>query len=304
MARAFLERKGIQEARLEAELLVAHALGVDRMGLFLDLQRPVGGREIDFARDLLVRRGRREPLAYITGEREFYGRVFRVGPGVLVPRPETELLVDQARELLRDRPATPPVHVLDVGTGSGCLAVTLALELAGSAVTALDLSATALVCTRTNAEALGAEVRTLLGDGPEAAREAAPFDLIVSNPPYVDPADRDSLAPEIRDHEPPEALFAPDGDPDHWAQRLLDSADSLLLPGGWLLVELGLGQGERVQAAAIERGFDARVEPDLEGIPRVLLASRAGHVSGTGTGTGSCSGSDANRNQAPPRSAT
>ncbi|MEL6714143.1 MAG: peptide chain release factor N(5)-glutamine methyltransferase, partial [Planctomycetota bacterium] len=130
LARGFLERKGLGEARLEAELLVGHALGLDRLRLFMELDRPVSGAEVDAARDLLVRRGRREPTAYIVGRREFFGRDFLVGPGVLVPRPETELIVDRARELVRERPdgSEPPV-VLDVGTGSGCLAVTLFLEL-------------------------------------------------------------------------------------------------------------------------------------------------------------------------------
>ncbi len=143
LARGFLERKGLGEARLEAELLVAHALKVDRLGLFMRLDAPIQGAEVDLARDCLVRRGRREPTAYIVGQREFFGRDFAVGPGALVPRPETELIVDLARERIPSE-RTQGLRVADVGTGSGCLAVTLALELEGAVVDAIDLNANGL----------------------------------------------------------------------------------------------------------------------------------------------------------------
>ena len=275
MARAFLDRKGVPEARLEAELLVAHALGLKRLGLFLDLGRPVRSREIDLARDLLVRRGKREPLAYITGEREFYGRSFRVGKGVLVPRPETELLVDRARAILAAREASaPPPRVLDFGTGSGCVAVTLALEVEAIRVTAVDVSTEALAFARENAERLGAEVSLLRGDDPRAARADAPYDLIVSNPPYVDPAGRADLAPEVRDHEPADALFVPGDDVDHWVRRLLESSGELLAARGALLVELAYDQGERAVREAERMGFTASLHRDLARIDRVLEARR------------------------------
>jgi len=278
MARAFLERKELEEARLEAELLVAHALGTDRLGLFLDLERPVLDAEVDLARDLLVRRGRREPVAYIVGQREFYGRAFQVGPGVLIPRPETELLVDRVREVARERGAdSAPARILDVGTGSGCLAVTLALEVEGARVLAVDVSTRALEYARANARRLGAVVEVVLGDGPGAALGgglAGPFDWIVSNPPYVDPADRATLAPELVEYEPDEALFAPAGDVDHWVRRLLDEGPALLAEGGRIFVELGVGQAQRAPALAEERGFACRVHPDLARIGRVLEAWR------------------------------
>src|SRR5688572_6805925 len=209
--RDFLAKKGVEEARREAEWLVAHALGQSRLELFLALDRPLQRAEVQAARELFVRRGRREPTAYVTGKREFYGREFRVGPGVLVPRPETELLVDRARVRLAGR---SQARVVDVGTGSGCLAVTLALECPGVEVVAIDASARALEYARENAARLGAAVEFLLGDGLDPF--AGSFDLLVSNPPYVDPSQRDTLAPEVREHEPAEALFAPAGDPDHW----------------------------------------------------------------------------------------
>jgi release factor glutamine methyltransferase len=270
MARDFLLRKGVEEARLEADLLVAHALATNRLGLLLRLDQPVQPAEIDRARDLLVRRGRREPVAYITGVREFYGRPFRVGPGALIPRPETELIVDLARERMQGRAAP---RVLDIGTGSGCLAVTLALELTGAEVVAAERSPAALEWARENVAALAARVELCQGDGLAVARERAPFDLVVCNPPYVDPRVAAELEPEVRDYEPPEALFAPEGDPDHWLRALLAAAPTLLAPGGVLLVELGHDQAPR--RASLARGAEARLHADLAGVERVLEWSQA-----------------------------
>jgi release factor glutamine methyltransferase len=265
--REFLEKKGVEAARLEAELLVAHALGVDRLQLFLTLDRPLEPAEIVRGRELLVRRGKREPTAYVTGRREFYGRAFEVGPGVLVPRPETELVVDRARALLAGR---ADARIADVGTGTGCLALTLALELPGSRVRASDASEAALGYARRNAERLGAAIVFHHGDALAPLAAGAPYDLVVSNPPYVDPAERGTLAPEVRDHEPPEALFAPAGDPDFWARRLVAEAVPLLAPGGWLVVELGHGQGARVERWLAGKALPWRLHRDLERIERVL----------------------------------
>jgi release factor glutamine methyltransferase len=275
MSRGFLARRLVPNPRLEAELLVAHALGLERLGLFLRLDQPVNGAEVDRARDALVRRGRREPVAYITGVKEFYGRRFAVGPGCLVPRPETELLVDRVRELARER-SLAPLRVLDVGTGSGCIAVTLALELAGASVTGVDVSEDALVWARRNAETLGAVATLVHGDALAALDAdprlgaASPFDVVVSNPPYVEPEEAPTLSPEVREHEPLAALFAPAGDPDHFARELMARARRVLAPGGVLLVELGHRQARRVLALAQGLGLDARVHDDLAGIPRVL----------------------------------
>ncbi|MFN0243814.1 MAG: peptide chain release factor N(5)-glutamine methyltransferase [Planctomycetota bacterium] len=277
MARDFLTRKEIEEARLEGELLVAHALGLTRLQLFMALDRPVDGAEVDRARDLLVRRGRREPTAYIVGLREFYGRGFRVGPGVLIPRPETELLVDRAREIARER-AGQALWIADLGTGSGCIAATLVLEIEGARVLAVDVSAAALAIARENARVLGADVTFEEGDGFDvlvraALREKRGFDLVVSNPPYIGAAERASLAPEVREHEPELALFAQDGDPDHWVTRFFERARELLAPHGRLLVELGAGQATRVRDLAARHDFTATFRRDLAGIERVLEAS-------------------------------
>lgn len=281
LAREFLQKKGLDEARLEAELLVAHALGLDRLKLFMQHDRPLADEEIARARELLVRRGKREPTAYLTGKREFYGRSFLVGPGALIPRPETELVVDRAREIARGRAASekPLARAADFGTGSGVLAITLALEVADLSVFAVDASEDALAWARRNAEALGAtRVELAHGDGyallERRARDTGGFDLVVANPPYVMPEETADLAPEVRDHEPASALFAPAGDPDHHLIRLLDLAPRLLAPNGTLLVELGHRQGARAKALAESRGASARLHRDFAGIERVFEARR------------------------------
>lgn len=270
-ARAFLARKGVEAPEREAEHLVAHALGLDRLHLFLSLDRPLEREEIQRGRELVARRGKREPTAYVLGKREFYGREFEVGPGVLVPRPESELLIDRARALLADRTAP---RIADIGSGSGCLAITLALELPESRVSAVEIAPRALEYARRNAQRHAAEVQFHLGDA--LAPLAGSFDLIVSNPPYVDPAERAQLAPEVREHEPPEALFAPAGDLDHWARRLLREGPALLAPGGWLLIELGHDQGPRVAGWPEVQGLAYRTWRDFERIERVLEVGPVG----------------------------
>lgn len=271
-AREFLTRKATDAPRLEAELLVAHSLGLDRLQLFLQLDRPITAVELAKARELLLRRGKHEPVAYITGRREFYGRSFAVGRGVLVPRPETELIVDLARSL---HAQSPRASVLDIGAGSGCLAITLALELSAPRVVAVDISPAALTVARSNAAALAAQVEFLLGDGPEALGAAEPFELLVSNPPYIDPSEAASLAPDVRDWEPSEALFTPAGDPDHWLVRLNRAAAERLSADGVALIELGHQQAPRALELALAAGLRARTHRDYGGVERVLELRRA-----------------------------
>jgi release factor glutamine methyltransferase len=267
--RHFLAERGVDSARLESELLAAEALGVERLRIFLELDRPLAEAEVARARELVRRRGRGEPCAYVIGRKEFYGRPFEVGPGVLVPRPETELLVDLARERLasRERPA-----ILDVGTGSGCIAITLALELEGARITASDVSERALEYASRNAARHGVELELLRGDGLAPVGERS-FDAIVSNPPYVDPAERASLPRDVREFEPPEALFAPAGERDHWALRLAREAPARLLAGGVCLVELGHDQAEALRPALAAREIPFRIHRDHGGIERVLELS-------------------------------
>lgn len=266
--REFLARKGVPGGRLDAELLVADALGLDRLHLFLQLDRPVTAVEVDAGRARLVRRGQREPTAYITGRREFYGRGFEVDAAVLIPRPETELLVDLARERLKGRVAP---RVADVGTGSGCIAISVALEHPGAELCALDASAAALELARRNASALEAStVRCVEGDGPAGLPTEAPYDLILSNPPYVTRAEWERLEPEVRDHEPRAALLLPGDDPRHWLERLVDETRALLRPGAPLLIELGASQAQAAGEVCRSRGLEFTLHRDLAGVERVL----------------------------------
>lgn len=280
-SRAFLAAKGVEGARLDAELLVAEAVGLDRLGLFMAIDRPVVASEIDRARDTLVRRAAGEPTAYILGRREFYGRNFAVGPAVLIPRPETELLVDKARDsaaALIEAGCEAP-RICDLGTGSGCIAITLALEVKTARVLAIDLSPEAIAMANANAEALEVPPERLgfrTGDAFEQLAAVAPggVDLVVSNPPYIDRKAGAELEADVRAHEPDLALFAPDGDPDYWVRRLIEERAKWLAPGGKLLVELGFDQAPRVVALAAAAGAEIVIHEDLAGIPRLVECSR------------------------------
>ena len=269
-AAGYLTEKGFDSPRLDGELLLARALDQGRLDLYLDFDRPLTAAELNSFKILLKRRLDREPMAYIIGQKGFYNLELTVGPGVLVPRPETELLVETALALL-DKEAEK--RVLDLGTGSGPIALSLAGERPGLAVTATDVSPRALKWAEANAAKAGllGRVELLLGDlfEPLAGRV---FDLIVSNPPYVTEDDYQGLAPEIVGHEPLEALVSgPEGL--DLIKRLTAQAPDHLAPGGWLLMEIGAGQAEKVMGLLPEeRWTDREVLPDLAGIPRVVKA--------------------------------
>ncbi|MCP5023857.1 MAG: peptide chain release factor N(5)-glutamine methyltransferase [bacterium] len=276
MARSFLQRKGIEESRLEADLLVAHALKMDRLGMLLHLDKPLLPEEVDTARELLVRRSKREPVAYITGQREFYGRNFHVGSGALIPRPESELFIDLVKQWGKDGLLPQKPRFFDLGTGSGCLAISLSLEIPDAQVGAVDLSPEALEWACRNGAELGSGVTFHEGDGFEVSRAQGPFDVWLSNPPYVRLDEGAAMEPEVRDYEPAQALFAPEGDPDHFVRRLLDDFPEVVAPGGFLLVELGHDQAERALAMAAQRNLSARIESDLARIPRLLIVGPRG----------------------------
>lgn len=269
------------DAYRDAELLLLHRLGLPRTALFLDPDRTLSDAEqAAYDRDL----GRRlagEPIQYITGEQEFYGLKLRVTPAVLIPRPETELLVQAVLQRLprRDpqqesRNPAPPLRVLDVGTGSGAIAIALAVQHPELQITTLDISPAALAVARENAAAhqLSGRIRFLESDLLAAVAGEAPFDAIVSNPPYVPETDRAMLHPQVRDHEPASALFAgPDG-LDIYA-RLIPEAYAALAPGGLLALEFGHGQREAL-ASLLRAWKDVEFLDDLQQIPRVALARR------------------------------
>jgi release factor glutamine methyltransferase len=195
LSTTYLSEHGSDTARLDAELLMAHALQIERLGVYLQFDRPLTDDELDTVRTLLRRRGRGEPIAHLTGRREFYGRSFRVSPAVLIPRPETETLVERALKAAREQGGE--LRIADLGTGSGCLACTLAAELPSATVIASDLSAAALAVAAENAEALGVADRVLFVEGGWTEGLVADLDLVVSNPPYVTAAEMEQLPRDV-----------------------------------------------------------------------------------------------------------
>jgi release factor glutamine methyltransferase len=257
----------------DATLLLRHSLNISRASLVANPERIVTVAEQVAYRALVRRRLTNEPIQYITGEQEFYGLTLRVTPAVLIPRAETEHLVEAVLSELRSHPPGSPC-ILDVGTGSGAIAIALAHSLPNTLVTAVDLSPAALEVARANAahHHLPARIRFLESDLLAALAESQTFDAIVSNPPYVATADRDALHPQVRDFEPPTAFFAgPDGLDVY--RRLIPQASAALKPGGLLTLEIGHGQRDAV--AALLAGWNAvHFIDDLQHIPRVALARK------------------------------
>ena len=263
--------RGIENPRLDAELLVAHALKIDRMRVILDGARELEGAELGALRDLVKRRRSFEPIAYLRGEREFYGLKFRVDKRVLVPRPDTETLVDVA--LARSTHASMSMRQLDLCTGSGCVAIAMARQRPTAQVFATDISADALAVARDNALRLGAyNVAFYEGDlfsavGLESGRR---FDVVTANPPYIPTADLATLMPDVRDHEPRLAL---DGGEDGLVlvRRIVQEAPEHLEKGGLLAIEVGAGEAPAAAALFAQRGFgDVRVDRDIARIERVV----------------------------------
>lgn len=269
-AREAIAAAGIrpQDAAFDAEVLARKVLGCDRAGYLVRLRDEEPGGFADAYRALVDRRCRREPVAYILGEREFWGLPFEVTPDVLIPRPETELIVEEALGLFPAGRA--PEVIVDVGTGSGCLAVALALEFGGARVIATDISEAALAVARRNAARNGAgHIDFRAGDLLEPVTEAA--DLIVSNPPYVAAGDAAGLVPEVREHEPHVALFAGASGLSLF-EKLFPSAATRIRPGGRLIVEVGYDQDERVAAIAAGHGWTlSHVRQDLQAITRTVI---------------------------------
>jgi len=262
--------RGIESPRLDAEVLLAKALGTTRIQLIVDSKRPLSPDELGRMREMVRRRRAREPVAYILGEREFYGRTFRVDRRVLVPRPDTEALVDVA--LTRTRALSMSLRALDLCTGSGCVAITLGRERPTSSVFGGDVSADALAVARDNALRLGAyNVAWRHGDLYAAVSLPARFDLVTANPPYIAVGDLASLQADVRDHEPRLAL---DGGDDGLSllRRVVGGAPARLVsPGGVLAVEVGAGQAAAVVELFGRAGFTGiGVQRDYARIERVV----------------------------------
>ncbi|HEX3875449.1 MAG TPA: peptide chain release factor N(5)-glutamine methyltransferase [Bryobacteraceae bacterium] len=264
-----LDKAAIPVARLTAEVLLAHAMGRDRVYLYAHSDQEL--REVDWIHygRYLHERSQGKPTQYITKRQEFYGREFRVTSDVLIPRPETEHVAEAAIELARIHSAQ---SILDIGTGSGALAVTLALETRAPVVAATDLSPAAAAIAKKNASSLNAAVSFAVCDLASAIADHS-VDLIVSNPPYVPLSQRHSLQREVRDWEPELALFGGERGFDLYERIILD-APRVLRPGGWLVLELGFGCEPHV-SSLLSHWREVRIQPDLAGIPRVAIARTA-----------------------------
>jgi release factor glutamine methyltransferase len=270
--RDFFAGKGIDTPRLDAEVLLAHVLGVDRVGLYLRFDQPLQENELAAVRELVRRRGRREPVAHLVGTKEFFGLTFRVDRRVLTPRPDTEALVEAA---LAGLPADAPLTICEIGLGSGCVTAALAVKRPAWRFAATELSADALALAAENLARHGVAERVTATLGDLFGDLAGPFDAVVGNPPYLTTAELQKAMPEVAQYEPAAAL---DGGPDGLAviRRLVAEAPERLRPGGLLALECGAGQAAAVAALFDETGRYqlVAIHKDLAGIDRVAAARR------------------------------
>lgn len=281
----YFRDKGVSEPRASAEVILAHALGLSRLDLYLRYDQPLSAAELSRFKALMVRRREGEPVAYLTGHREFWSLDFLVTPAVLIPRPETEVLVSAAIEAVKDwqpktknrKPKTGPLWGLEIGVGSGAVVVTLARELPQFTWVALDLAAAALAVARQNAgrHEVAGRIQFLQGDLLGALKPAAEFALVVANLPYVPRRVWERLPRDIKDFEPQEALLGGE-DGLTLIRRLAREAPHYLQPGGWLALEVAEGQAEGVLQLLRETGAYERLETlaDYQGIQRVVRGRR------------------------------
>ncbi|MBK9313849.1 MAG: peptide chain release factor N(5)-glutamine methyltransferase [Acidobacteria bacterium] len=275
-AKVRLREASVQNDVLDAQTLLAHALGCDRTYLIINYREELAEEPAAKFGELIERRSAGEPLQYITGHQEFFGLDFIVTPDVLIPRPETEIIVEETIRLAHDLEIESPV-IIDVGTGSGCIAVALARELPQSSVIAIDVSIAALLVASQNAKRhnLNDRISFLAADLLSALAQTPIADFLVSNPPYVAQAEMTGLQREVRDWEPALALTDFD-DGLSFYRRLMNDAVSRVKSGGYLLCEMGFSQSVEVMAM-IDRHYwiEQRLLDDLQGIPRTLLLRRA-----------------------------
>ena len=257
------------DPRLDAETLLMYALGRERAYLYTHPELELSCSDVSRYSQMLDRRLGGEPLQYITGHQQFFGLDLEVNPSVLIPRPETEHLVEAALELLR---ANSAARLVDVGTGSGCIALALAKELPHITIDAVDISLAALLVARANAQRLGLnQIRFTVSDLLEIfLPDGAKFDMVVSNPPYVGESEADKLQVEVREHEPHCALFGGEQGLDIY-RRLIPQAKRALKPGGWLAMEIGFSQQDAI-LHLLREWSEVRSIADLRGIPRVIVA--------------------------------
>ena len=266
----FFQEKGVPSAKLDTDILIAHSLGIKRLDIYLDLDRPLTEAQLTDLRPLVKRRASREPLQYIIGNTEFYGITLKVDPRALIPRHETEELI----ELIVERLETPPARILDLGTGNGAIALALASKYSDAKVTATDQSEEAITLAKENADALNLSSRVtfIKGNWFEPLDEGARFDLIVSNPPYLTVAEMQTAEPEVIDHEPHNALASGQEGLDDLG-LLFKSVPRHLAEGGLLALETGIGQADAIKAMALEVSLHGQSVEDLSEQPRFFFAS-------------------------------
>ncbi len=265
----YFTSKGVPNPKLETDLLIAHVLGLKRLDLYLDIHRPLTEAQLDMLRPMVKRRASREPLQYILGYSEFCGMRLKVSPATLIPRQETEELI----ELIRDRIVKAPLRILDLGTGSGAIAIALANLYPEATVTATDQSNAALDIARENAQRFVTKnpIQFQQGNWFDAVDPSLRYDLIVANPPYLTEAEMASAEPEVAAHEPASALVAgPDGLDD--LRRIISQAPAHLAPGGWLALETGIAQHPALDALCSGVNLRGESVSDLSGRPRFYLA--------------------------------
>ncbi len=270
-----LQRAQIKSPRLTADLLIAFVLGWDRVRVISHPEEVLSRDAWERLQSLITRRTGGEPLQYLTGEQEFYGLVFRVGPGVLIPRPETEILVERAIHLIRNQPPGG-TRFLDIGTGSGCIAASIAYEVPDCNGCAVDISEAALRIARGNMirHGVSGRIHLIRSNLLDCFPRVPSFDFIFCNPPYVALKDCGSLPPEVRNHEPHRALFGGETGMELY-QELIPEVPSRLRAGGYLLLELGAGQADEVHQLANDAGLSVEaILPDLQGIPRCLVGRK------------------------------
>ena len=275
----FLQKKGVETARLDAEVLLADLLGLSRVDLYLNFDRPLIAEELVGYRERVKRRGAREPVAYIIGRKEFYSLDLKVNREVLIPRPETELLVDEALEAARERFPEGALALADVGTGSGAIAIALASQLDRARIWATDIWGPSLDVARENAERLGVSDRLVFLEG-DLAEPLMPlnqrFHLVLANLPYVPETAFADMAPDVREFEPRRSL-AGGNDGLDLIRRLVDAVPNLLFPNGALILEIWPDHGEALKKLGASLGYSRiRIRKDLAGRDRVAIMDWAG----------------------------
>lgn len=272
LSTGYLEEKGIESPRLNAELLLAGILNCKRLDLYLMFERPLNDKEVQSYREYIARRGKFEPLQYILGEVEFYGLKLKVSKDVLVPRPETELLVEEAIKLSSE---VNVKTIIDIGSGSGNIAISLAKNLNGVKVTSIDLSSSAIKVAEANAGFNGVNDKIdFINSGIEEYQTNKQFDLIVSNPPYVSEQDYSSLQKEILEYEPIESVT--DKSDGYKFYRLIsERSNDFLKNGGYLLFEMASGQSEKIKSILEQNNFsDIKIVKDYQNIDRVIIGKK------------------------------